>query len=147
AFAVVALFLLLGFFLAHQSQNTGYFTEKFRAIEMFALYAPLMLGFAAPAVRALTGSRNVARPYEAATSLLLALGSLWLLTRFPFDYTHLPDVLPAGLRFILAWVTDDIARIVLLLQVIVGPITAVIALVTYFSRRRETQPAVRRGAW
>jgi hypothetical protein len=123
-------------------------TRKFRAIEMFALYAPLMLGFAAPAVRSLMGRRNSARPYEAVTSLLLALGSLWLLTRFPFDYTHLSDVLPAGLRFILAWVTDDIARIVLLLQVIVGPISAAITLVKYFARRRDAaQPAVRRGAW
>lgn len=134
---VVMLLLLFGFFLDHQTANTGFFTEKFGTLEMICLYGPLLFGVSAPAIRAWTGQRNPARPFEAATSLLLALGSLWLLIVFPLNYGHLADVLPAALRFVLAWVTDDIARIVLLLQVVIGPITALLAMWRYLSFRHQ----------
>lgn len=139
AFAVGGLLLLIGFFVAHQTQNTGFFTEVFGTLGMVCLYGPLLFGLSAPAIRMWTGRRNPARPFEAGTSLLLAVGSYWLLTVFPLDYTHLADVLPSAIRFLLAWVTDDIARIVLLLQVIIGPISAVVALWKYSVYRRHSE--------
>ena len=81
---VVAMLLLFGFLAYHQWANTGFFTSKFGALEMVCLYSPLFLGMAAPLIRFWTGNRQPARPFEAADSLLLALGSLWA-------------VIPAGL--------------------------------------------------
>jgi hypothetical protein len=50
----------------------------------------------------------------------MVMAALWLLRVFPFDFTHLADVLSVNLRFSLAWVSDEIGRIVLLLQVSAG---------------------------
>lgn len=134
---VAAMLALLGFLTYHQSVNSGFFTDKFGTFEMFCLYGPLLLSLAAPIVRAVTGRRNPARPYEAATNLFLGLGSLWLLNVFPFDFTHLADTLPAGLQFVLAWVTNDIGRIPLILQVIIGPISAIVNVWKYVSIRHS----------
>lgn len=134
---VAAMLFLLGFLVYHQSVNSGFFTSKFGTLEMVCLYGPILLSFAAPIVRAVTGRRNPARPFDAATNLFLGLGSLWLLIVFPFDFTHLADTLPTGLRFVLAWVTNDIGRIPLILQIIVGPISALLNAWRYTIIRRR----------
>ncbi len=138
------MLMLAGFFIYHQTMNTGFFTDEFRSVERVALYGPLLLGLCAPAIRAWMGRRNPARPFEAATSLCLAVGAFWLLTVFPLDYSHLADALPGSFRFILAWVTDDIARVILTLQIIIGPITAVVALWRYYVTLHRDAPATLR---
>ncbi len=132
---VAALLLLFVFFAYHQFTNTGFFTSKFGVFEMVCLYGPILVSCSAPLVRALTRQRNIARPFEAAGDLCLACGSLWLLMIFPFQYAHFADVLPSALRFILAWVTDDVAKIVLALQVIVGIGSAFALTWQYLTRR------------
>ncbi len=123
--AIVAMMLFLfAFLLTHQLRGTGFFTDRFGPFEMFCLYGPIGLALVAPLARALTGRRSAAWPVEAATSLFLAAGSLWLAIRFPFDFPHLADVLPAGIRFLLAWVTTGIGRALLILQVVIGPLSA-----------------------
>jgi len=82
--------------------------------------------------------KNPARPFEVATNLCLALGSLWLAILFPFNFAHLAAVLPEAIRFVLAWITNDIGRLVLILQVLIGVIIAPVTLLTFWSiRRRE----------
>ncbi|HEY1391243.1 MAG TPA: hypothetical protein VGF38_22085 [Ktedonobacterales bacterium] len=44
----------------------------------------------------------------------------------PFDFTHLADLLPADLQFILAWMSDGIEK--LLLQVAVGVLAALFTI-------------------
>jgi hypothetical protein len=61
----------------------------------------------------------------------MVMAALWLLRVFPFDFTHLADVLSVNLRFSLAWVSDEIGRIVLLLQVSAGTLAAVITMMVY----------------
>jgi hypothetical protein len=139
-FLAGCMILLFGFFVVHQTQPTGFFTEKFGTLAMFWLYVPLLFGLCAPLIRAWTGHRNPARPFEAATSLFLAVGALWLLSVFPFNFAHLADALPEGLRFLLAWVTNGVGQFVLLLQIIIGVPTALLAMWRYFSfRGHETK--------
>ncbi|MBZ0286982.1 MAG: hypothetical protein K8I30_05165 [Anaerolineae bacterium] len=134
---IVMIVLFIAFLLYHQSANTGFFTEKFGTLEMLCVYVPLLLAIAPAVVHIVTGRRNPARPFEAATSLLQAISALWLLIVFPFSFAHLADALPEGIRFILAWVTDDLGRLVLVLQIIVGPLSAILALWRYLSVRFE----------
>jgi hypothetical protein len=138
---VGAMLLLCGFFAYHQFANTGFFTAAFGSAEMFSLYGPILLSFAAPVIRALSGRKNSARPFEAATSLFLAMGSLWLFIVFPFNFSHLADILPGVIRIILSWITNDIGRLVLILQVIIGAITALLTILKYFSIRRKASVA------
>ncbi|MBM3128906.1 MAG: hypothetical protein FJ009_09830 [Chloroflexi bacterium] len=135
---IAAMIVLLGFFAAHQLSHTGFFTDRFGSLEMLALYAPILISFAAPMVRAVTGRQNPARPFDAATNLSLAIGSLWLAIVFPFDFAHLTAVLPDAIRFIFGWITDDIGRFVLIAQVILGVIFAPLTMLTYFGRRAST---------
>jgi hypothetical protein len=114
---------------------------------MLCLYGPLLLGVTAPAVRAVTGYRNPGRPFEVLTSLFLLLGSLWLLTVFPFNFAHLADALPGPIHFILAWMTNDIGRLLMVLQIIISPITALFTTGKYLSvRRQEWQASLRQRA-
>jgi hypothetical protein len=137
-FSIVAMFLLFGFFVSHQLANTGFFTASFGAVEMFCLYGPTLFSLVAPMIRALTGRRNPGRPFDVATQLFLAMASLWLLIVFPFNFAHLADVLPAAIRFVLSWITNDIGKAILLLQVIVCLISAIVTMRKYLAvRRRE----------
>lgn len=134
---VVAMLVLLGFFAAHQLANTGFFTAQFGSLEMLALYGPILISFAAPIARAISGRHNPARPFEAAMNFALAIGSLWLAIVFPFNFAHLTDVLPGAIRFVLSWINNDIGRLVLILQVIIGLIVAPLTIITFFSIRRR----------
>ncbi len=133
---VGAMLLVFGFFALHQLMHTGFFTARFGTTERVALYGPILVAFAAPIVRAISGRRNPARPFEAATNLFLAVGSLWLVITFPFNFAHLADVLPDGIRFVISWISNDIGRFVLMLQVIIGGITALLTMLKYLSMRR-----------
>lgn len=124
ALIIVGLLALAAFFIVHQTSGTGFFNEKFGTLEMILLYAPLLLAIAAAGVQVVTGQHQPARLFEAAGGLLLGAAALWFLIVFPFDFTHLADALPQGLRFLLAWVTNDIGRIPLIIQVIAGPVGA-----------------------
>jgi len=130
-FSVQLLMLMFGFFLYHQLADTGFFTDEFGFVEMLALYGPLFLAMDAPVVRAITGRKNPARPFDAFANICLVVGTFWLLEVFPLDYTHLADALPKFLRFILSWVTDDMARIVFVIMIVVNSITAVVNLVRF----------------
>jgi uncharacterized membrane protein HdeD (DUF308 family) len=141
---VVALVLLLAFFANHQSTNTGFFTAKFGLLEMVLLYGSILFALIAPIMRALSGRRNPARPLEAASSLFTAIAGLWFLIVFPFNFSHFADTLPTTIRFLFAWITDDIGKIPLILQVILGPISALVTTLKYLStRRREPEPTFR----
>ena len=130
-FSAIALVMLGGFFLTHQLLQTGFFTAQFGPVEMLCLYGPLLLSLAAPLTRALSGQRNPARPVEVVTHLCAALAGLWLLQMFPFNFTHIADVLPAEFEFMLAWMSDGVGKLLLVLQVVVGLLAALFTLITY----------------
>ncbi len=132
-----AMLVLFGFLAAHQFMDTGFFTDSFGPVEMFCLYGPILVSLAPPVIRALNGQQNPARPFDAATSLCLALGSLWLLIVFPFEFAHLADIRPGAVRFLLSWVTNDLGRALLILQVIIGPLSALATIAKYLAVRRS----------
>lgn len=137
--SIPIMFLLFAFFVYHQVANTGFFTARFGPVEMFCFYGPMLLSVAAPLARAVTARRNPGRPFEIATNVFLALAALWLLNVFPFDFTHLADALPAALRFLFAWINDDIGRLVLMLQVLVGSLVALFTAGKYLAVRWHEQ--------
>jgi len=134
---IASLLFLFGFFWLHQSTNTGFFTAGFGTLARVCLYGPIVIALVAPAVRAVTGRRNPARPSEAVANTSLGLGTLWLLISFPLDFTHLGDVLPTSIRFLLGWVTDGLGRILMILQVILMPISVAVNIGWYFTIRKR----------
>jgi hypothetical protein len=134
---VILMLLLLAFFAYHQWKNTGFFTDKFGWAEMIALYAPILISLGPPIQHLIQGRRNPARPLEAVTDLSLAIGSLWLWIHFPFNFAHLADPFPVAMRFDFSWITNNIGRLILLLQVIIGSLSSLSTIASYLSMRRK----------
>jgi hypothetical protein len=131
--SAVIVLLILGFYLYHQVANTGFFTSKFGGWEMFAFYGSILLSLVSPIARAVVGRRNPVRPVEAFCNLFFAFASLWLFFVFPFNFAHFADALPGAIRFALSWITNDIAKVVLVLAFIGGLISAIVNIVRYLT--------------
>ena len=133
----VLMLLLLVFFAYHQWKITGFFTSKFGLTEMFALYVPILMSLVAPFQRLVQGRRNPARPFEALSDLFLAVGSLWLRIIFPFDFFHLADPFPPTMRFAFGWITNDVGKWILVLQVVIGFLSCATTLASYLGMKRK----------
>ena len=120
AFIVV----FVGFFVKHQTDSTGFFTSEFGTAETIIFYTAVLFGFVTGSAKVIVGRKNRVRPIELVGNLLWIVASIWLLIVFPFNFAHLADVLPEVLQPLLDWISNDIARILL----VVGAIGGFIAL-------------------
>ncbi len=136
-YTVVLMVLLLVFFAAHEWKKTGFFNSKFGPLEMVALYLPIIVSLAAPILRLVQGKRNPSRPLEAASEILLAIGSIILWNNFPFDFAHIADIFPPAMRIAFAWLTNNVGRFILILQIVIGFISALSIITTYIQQRRR----------
>ena len=142
--AVVAIILVALYFVAHQMWSTGFFTSKFGSAEMFLFYVSLMFGIVTPALRALFGRKNLARLFEIFGSVLFTVVLAWLFVVFPFDFVYVADVLPSFLRFLLQWISNDIARVLMALGIIAAPVMAIYTAILYvFVRKELLKPALK----
>jgi hypothetical protein len=142
--AVVAIILVILYFVAHQMWSTGFFTSKFGTLEMFLFYVSLMFGIVTSAVRALLGRKNLARLFDVFGAVLFTVALAWLFVVFPFDFAYFADVLPSFLRFLLQWISNDIARVLMVLGLIVAPVMAIYTAILYvFVRKELSKPALK----
>ena len=111
--AIVIIGLVALFFYAHETQATGFFTSSFGVVEKILLYGSILFGVSGPFARLATGRRNTARPPEMLVSLFWTVSSAWLLMVFPFNFAHFADIVPQLLRFLVIWITNDIALIII----------------------------------
>lgn len=118
--SVVGIVLVALFFYAHQAWSTGFFTAGFGSLAAFLLYGSIILGVAGPVARSVTGSRNSARPPEIFASIFSTISGAFLLVYFPFNFVHFGDVIPDFLRFLVSWITNDIAWILLAIGTVGG---------------------------
>jgi len=132
---IVIIGLVAFFFYAHQTQTTGFFTPSFGPTEAFALYGSILMGMIGPLVKVATGRRNVARPPEMLASLFWIGSSAWLLIAFPFNFAYFADVVPQFLRFLVSWITNDIARVLLAIGLFGGIISIAVNARLYIKIR------------
>ena len=113
---VVVCLLMVVYFGAHQLWATGFFTTTFGPIEMIMLYGSLVFWIVSAGLEGVLGQRLLSRLFDAFGGLVFAtVATLWLFVVFPFDFAYFADVLPVLLRFVIQWISNDIARIVMLL--------------------------------
>ena len=144
AVAIVAIVLATLYFVAHQTWSTGFFTSKFGFAEALLLYSSLLYGLVPASVKGFVGRRNLARIFEVFGSILTTITLVWLYIVFPFDFSHLADVLPTFARFLLQWISDDIARFLMVIGIIITPITAAYNTVLYiFIRKKISKQTVK----
>jgi hypothetical protein len=124
---VCVLFILL--YIAHQTMSTGFFTEKFGALEMIMLYGPLIFWITTSSL-ILLGQKNPSRDLDSFGGLFFATFAIsWNLVVFPFEFAYFADVLPDSLRFLLGWISNEVAWVILMLLIIVHLIFGVYSFI------------------
>ncbi len=123
------------FLLTHWTDDTGFFTSEFGRLDAVLLFGPLFFGVLPPLVRTLRGRKNIARPWDIFGSILFVLSSAYFLCAFPFDMAFFALPLPESLRFLIDWVSEDFAKLILVIGVIGGIIGIGWTTLTYFKVR------------
>lgn len=92
---------------------------------MLLLYGSL-IEWIIVAVLEVFGRKNLSRDIDAFGGIIfVTIGGVWLFVVFPFEFAYFADVLPGFLRFLVQWVSNDIARVVIVLWIIVNLVAAV----------------------
>jgi len=141
---VVIGFLVVLYFVAHQTGSTGFFTSKFDTLETLLLYGSMMYGIVSSALKGLFGRKNLVRLFDVFGAILGAIAIAWLFVVFPFDFAYFANVLPDFLRFLVQWISNDIARVLMVLGIIVALVMAIYTAILYvFVRRELSKPTLK----
>ena len=100
-------------------------------------YGSIIFGIATTAFRGLFGRKNLARLLDIFEAIFAAVAISWLFVVFPFDFAYFADVLPDFLRFLLQWISNDIAKVLMVLGIIVTLVMAIYNAIFYVLVRRE----------
>jgi hypothetical protein len=132
---IVALAFAL-YFTALYNLKTGFFTPQFTTVDAVLFFGIAYLGVIPGLAKVVLHSKNAGRPLEVVVQVLILIAALLFLANFPFDFTHLPDALPASLQPIVSWITNDTARLFLTLMAIVTIFTIPWTTLQYLGVRK-----------
>jgi uncharacterized membrane protein len=111
--------LMLLYFVAHQTGSTGFYTSKFDVVEMVMLYGFWVFMITTSGLEGVLGLRLLSRIFDTfGGGVFATIGLAWLLVVFPFEFAHFSDVLPESIRFLFQWISNDVARVIMALGVI-----------------------------
>jgi len=138
---------LLGLCLiVHQTVSTGFFTSKFNTFEMILLYG-FFIYWIITSVLILIGQKHPSRNLDSYGGLFFATFTIgWLIVIFPFQFTHFADVLPDFLRFLLQWISNEFAIVLLIILFVVHLILAVYSLILRLFVRKARKKILFNGA-
>ena len=129
---VVINILMILYFTTHQMQSTGFFTESFGPLEIFFLYGYSVFWIISAGLEGVLGRRLLSRLFDVFGGVLFAgICIIWLLVVFPFELAYFADILPNSLKFLLQWISNDIARIIMMLGIIVHLGAAIYCPIAY----------------
>ena len=124
--------LMILYLVAHQVWSTGFFTAAFGTVEMVMLYGSWVAWVITSGLEGVLGQRFLSRLFDTFGGIIfIVVATVWLVVVFPFDFTHFADVLPGFLRFLVQWISNDIARVLMMLYAIAMGIAAVYAPIGY----------------
>ena len=144
AIFVVSILVML-YFAAHQVWSTGFFTSAFGALEAIMLYGNLTAWAVTGFLEGVLGQRFLSRLFDVFGGIIfITLSLAWLAAVFPFNFAYFADVLPDFLKFLVQWVSNDVARGLMVIGVIAFIIVAVYSPIAYkfvskerFERRNQ----------
>jgi hypothetical protein len=83
------------------------------------------------------GRKNFSRDIDAFGGLIVVtISGVWLFVAFPFEFAYFAEMLPDFLRFLVQWISNDIARILMVLWIIVNLVAAVYYAILRVSVRK-----------
>jgi hypothetical protein len=118
-FIVVFCILMIFFFGTHQLNSTGLFTSRFGPSEMIMFYGFWVFWITTASLEALLNKRLLSRIVDTFGGIIFTVIAItWLLVIFPFEFAYLAEVLPDSIRFLVQWISNDIARVIMVLLII-----------------------------
>ena len=130
--------LMVLYLAAHQIGSTGFFTSKFGTVEMIMLYGSWIAWIITSGLEGVLGQRFLSRLFDTFGGIIfIAVATAWLLVVFPFEFAYFADVLPDFLRFLVQWISNDIAEVLMVLYIIVMGFAAVYAPIAYGFIRKK----------
>jgi len=139
---IIAIMVVLVFFMVHTTSHTGFFTAGFGVGAAALFFGANAWGMISPAVKSVKGKKSPAKPFEIIGSILMLIALLYFLSSFTFDFSHLSDPLPDFLRWIVQWVSNDIARALMVLATIAMVFVIPFQIISYRYLRQElSKPA------
>jgi len=124
--------LMILYLATHQMWSTGFFTATFGTIEMIMLYGSWIAWIITAGLEGVLGQRLLSRLFDTFGGIIfIAVATAWLVVVFPFEFAYFADVLPDFLRFLIRWISNDIARVAMGLYTIAIGIAAVYAPIGY----------------
>lgn len=133
---VVALMVAV-YFAALYTSSSGFFTSKFTTADAVLFFGIAFLGVIPGLVRAVIDHKNVTRPLDVILSISILVAAAWFLSTFPFDFSHLADALPASLRFLVSWIGDGIAKVMMVIAIIASIFIIPYTTLLYLAVRRK----------
>ena len=132
---IASIFLILVnglfglYFIAHETLSTGFFTPMFGAFEMIMLYG-IIIYWITTSILILIGQKHPSRDLDTYGGLFFAAFTIaWLILIFPFQFAYFANVLPDFLRFLVQWISNEIALVLLIILFITHLILAVYSLI------------------
>jgi type IV secretory pathway VirB2 component (pilin) len=113
---------------------------------MLLLYLSLVAGMITTAIRALFGRKNLARLFDVFGACFFTVTLTWLYIVFPFSFTHFADVLTDFLKFLLQWISNDIARTLMIIGIVTAPVMVIYNFLMYMLVRRELSKQTQKAA-
>ena len=138
---VVFNVVMILYFVTHQSRSTGFFTASFGTLEMLIFYSFWICGIVSAGLEGVFGRRLLSRLFDTFGGIIFAaVATAWLLVVFPFEFTYFSDGLPDFLSFVVQWISNDIARVVMVVGIILYLGAAVYAPIAYgFVRKKRSK--------
>lgn len=131
AIVVVSVLMFL-YYIAHQVWSTGFFTSAFGTLEMIMLYGSLVAWITTGALEGIFAQRLLSRFFDVFGGIIfITISIAWLFVAFPFEFTYFADVLPDFLRFLVQWISNDIAKGVMLVGTILLVVAAFYSPIAY----------------
>ena len=135
---VVVFSLIVLYFVTHQIWSTGFFTTAFGTVEMIMLYGSLIAWIITGALEGVFGRKSLSRDFDAFGGFIIVIvGITWLLVVFPFEFANFANVLPDFLRFLVQWISNEIARVLMVLVLIVTLVMVVYSTILRVLVRKE----------
>ncbi len=143
---IASIFLILVnglfglYFIIHQMVSTGFFTSMFSTFEMIMLYG-IIIYWITTSILILIGQKHPSRDLDTYGGLFFATFAIvWLILIFPFEFAYFANVLPDFLRFLVQWISNEIALVLLIILSIIHLILAVYSLIIrLFVRKARAQ--------
>lgn len=129
---VVINILMILYFTSHQMRSTGFFTDSFSTLEMFFLYGYSVFWIISAGLEGVLGRRLLSRLFDVFGGVIFGgICIIWLLAVFPFEFSNFADVLPNSIRFLLGWISNDIAKAIMMLGIIIHLGAAIYCPIAY----------------